>query len=214
MGLQNIAVTMQSAEQALRCAGDRVAHWDHSIAPRSIKPQGPQTGVFMTFFCKSCGKEHDSLPEPAYQRPDDVWALSPEERAKRVSGGNDLCSLRGDASGGKERFFLRGVVPIQVPELDDTWAIGIWVEVSESDFHRYRELFSVNAASEPRFPGVIANAAKGFADVLGAWVSVQLGSETQRPTFWFPPKSECSLGRLQQAGITLEEIHALLGQFD
>ncbi|MBK8284907.1 MAG: DUF2199 domain-containing protein [Ahniella sp.] len=50
----------------------------------------------MPFLCTSCGKKHDSLPEPAYQRPDDVWALSADERALRVTGGNDLCSLAGE----------------------------------------------------------------------------------------------------------------------
>jgi hypothetical protein len=167
----------------------------------------------MSFNCSSCGKEHDSLPEPAYQRPDDVWALSEEENARRVAGGNDLCSIHEDRPGDPVRFFIRGTIPMWVPELSDSWAVGVWAEVSESDFHRYRSLYDSDASHEPRFEGTIANAVRGFPDTLGASVWVQLGNETQRPTFSFSPESTCSLARLQDSGISLDQIHTVVGHF-
>jgi len=168
----------------------------------------------MTFTCKSCGKEHDGLPELGYQRPDVVWALDVVARTRRVDGGNDLCVLRDEAPGGAPRFFIRGTIPLPAPEIDDDWAVGVWAEIAEPDYQRCVELYDHDACGEPRFPGTVANAPKGFEDALGARVLVQLGTETQRPTFWFPLGAGCSLAKLQRSGITLERIHDVIGHFD
>lgn len=168
----------------------------------------------MAFLCTSCGKEHETLPEPGYQRPDAVWQLDVLERARRVVGGNDFCSLHDEALLQPVRFFIRGTIPLPVPEIEDSWSIGVWAEVSESDFHRYCELYDSDASREPRFPGRVANAAKGFEDALGSEVHVQLGTETQRPTLWFPASAACSLSQLQSSGITLARIHSVLGSFE
>ena len=168
----------------------------------------------MAFLCTSCGKEHDTLPEPAYRRPDDVWALSAEEKAVRVTGGNDFCSLAGEGAMDLVRYFIRGRVQLAVPEIGDNWSVGVWAEVAESSFHRYRELYDSDASGEPRFSGVLANAAKGFEDAFRSQKSVQLGNETQRPTFWFTRGCNSSLGQLQQSGVTLERIHSVLGGFE
>jgi hypothetical protein len=168
----------------------------------------------MTFHCTSCGKEHETLPEPGYQRPDAVWQLNVLERARRVAGGNDFCSLHGEAQAQPVRFFLRGTIPLPVPEIEDSWSVGVWVEVSEADFQRYRVLYDSDASREPQFLGRIANAAKGFEDAFGADVLVQLGTENERPTLWFPAGARCSLSQLQSAGITLARIHSVLGSFE
>ena len=167
----------------------------------------------MSYVCTSCGKEHDSLPEPAYKRPDAVWAVSEDERPARVVGGNDLCSLHGGRPSDPVQYFVRGVIPLRVPELNDSWAIGVWVQVAESHFRLYHSLYNADASGESRFEGTIANSVKGFPDTLGATVWIQLGNEAQRPTFWFPPESQCSLARLQESGISVHQVHSVVGHF-
>ncbi len=131
----------------------------------------------------------------------------------RASGNDDLCILRGERSEEPIRHFIRGIIPIRIQDVDDTWAIGAWVEVSKQHFQRYRELYDADASEEPRFVGRVANAIKGFDGVLGAEVAVQLGDETQRPTLWFPEDSTQELACVQVSGVTMEQIHAIFGDF-
>ena len=168
----------------------------------------------MTFLCASCGKEHESLPEPSYQRPDGVWELTDERKKRLVRGGSDLCTLSGDGPNDPTRHFIRGVIPFPVPEIEDTWAVGVWVEVSEENFRRYSDLYDTDASNEPMFPGYVANALNGFDGLLGRDVMVRLGTETQRPTFWVSSDLDDELHRLQEGGIGLARIHSVLGSFE
>jgi len=165
----------------------------------------------MTFRCSHCGKDHDSLPEPSYQRPDDVWSLAPPERAHRVVGGDDFCVLSGVDSQEASRHFVRGIIPLPIVGVDDTWALVVWVEVAEADFERYKHLYNEDASSESAFPGVVANAPKCFEDALGADVMIRLRTATQRPTFWFAVEATNPLAERQRTGITLEQIHQVVG---
>ena len=130
----------------------------------------------MTFLCTHCGKGTTHC-ELSYQRPDDVWSLSPSEKAQRVSGGNDLCVLTGVTSDEAPRHFIRGVIPLPMVGVDD--GVGVWVEVSARDFVRYKHLYDKDASQEPGFSGVVANAPNSFEDTLGADVMVQLGTGSE-----------------------------------
>jgi hypothetical protein len=165
----------------------------------------------MPFICNACGEEHDSLPEPAYQRPDIIWALNANGMEDRASGNDDWFVLAGDSAADPDRFFIRGTIPVQVIDLVDDWALGVWAEVDEFHFQRYGEFYSADGSNVARFPGTIANSVLGFEAALGEPVMIQLGDETQRPTFWLPASSECELARLQASGITLQRIHAVFG---
>ena len=72
-------------------------------------------------------------------------------------------------------------------------------------------MYSEDASDQPRFPGVTANSLKCFEVALGNDVMVQLGTATQRPTFWFADNATHSLSQLQREGITLERIHEVVG---
>lgn len=170
----------------------------------------------MPFVCNCCGEEHDSLPEPAYQRPDLVWMLRVAGEEWRTSGDDDHCVLRGRKEGEPTRYFLRGLMPFRVidAEVEGGWAIGAWVEVAEADFTAYRALSEAGRddASCPRFPGRIANQVMRLPGVLDTEVSVQPAGADRRPTLWFPERADHLLARLQAEGIGMEQIHAFVGQ--
>lgn len=168
----------------------------------------------MSFICSCCGNEHDELPEPAYQRPDEVWRLTVDAMKARLSGNNDLCILRGETEDEPSRFFIRGILFMPIAETEQDWAIGAWVEVLGEDFERYQELYDQDAEDEPWFVGKIANAVKSFEDILGAEVAVQLGPASERPTIWFPTDSELELAQYQEHGIPMTRIHDVVGHFE
>lgn len=155
----------------------------------------------MPFVCRCCGEEHDSLPEPAYQRPDLVWMLRVAGEEGRVSGDDDHCVLRGRKHGEPTRYFLRGLLPFRVidAEVEGGWAIGTWVEVAEADFTAYRALSEAGLDDEScaPFPGRIANQVMRLTGVLGTEVSVQPAGADRRATLWFPKQADHLLARLQ-----------------
>lgn len=63
--------------------------------------------------------------------PDDIFALSEEQREVRTKTHSDLCSLD------DKRYFIRGVVYVPVQELGTKFGWGVWAEVSEETFYRY-----------------------------------------------------------------------------
>jgi hypothetical protein len=158
----------------------------------------------MTFKCETCGEEHDNWPpDRGYSRPDEIWAMPPAARNERVNENDDVCELD-DA-----RFFMRGVLFIPVAGLDAPWGLGLWVEVAKADYDRYVELYNEDASGEPPFPGTIANAFPGIPATLGARVQVQLGTDTERPTFRVLDTGS-ELGRAQHEGIDVRRLHELL----
>src|SRR6266536_1990385 len=100
-----------------------------------------------TVRCAVGGKEHPrSHIELSFQRADDVAALSAEERSARVRESPDLCVLD------EKRYFVRTILPLPVENRDDTYCLGVWVEVSLEAFTRIYDLWAdSNQANEPAF---------------------------------------------------------------
>ncbi|MBC7817123.1 MAG: DUF2199 domain-containing protein [Planctomycetaceae bacterium] len=151
------------------------------------------------------------MPELAFQRPDEVWMLEPAEKERRVKDGDDLCILSGTRPAEAARHFIRGLIELPIVGVDDTWAVGVWAEVSKHDYERYEQLYREDATQEPRFRGIVSNSPSGFEDVLGAEVMVQLGTASSRPAFWFVSEPVHSLAELQRNGISLDRIHQVIG---
>src|SRR5688572_33120592 len=86
--------------------------------------------------CPSCGREHPFL-EPAFWRPDDVFAMPAAERGTRVFETNDLCAIApepGATTG--HRHFVRCVLPVHLLDRHDKTQWGLWVEVAEATSNR------------------------------------------------------------------------------
>jgi hypothetical protein len=130
--------------------------------------------------CADCGKVHKRADiELAYKLPDVVHAIDEAGRKRR-------CRFSADAGVLDEaRYFLRGVLPLPVAGRPRPYNIGIWAEVSRDCFARTAQLWTDNnQASEPRFPGTLANSLPNQPETKGLAVLVQLEGATTRPTFF------------------------------
>src|SRR5690348_16900919 len=89
-----------------------------------------------TVRCAHCGKEHprDAL-EITFKRPDAIHAMPKEQRQNDVKETDDYCRTKDG------RFFLRGVLPLQVAERDVPYRMGAWVEVDQSTYGRVYKLW-------------------------------------------------------------------------
>ena len=158
--------------------------------------------------CSSCGEEHpaDEL-ELTFRRPDAIIDLPAEDFLTRVKEDANRATIDG------ERFFLRGTLPLPVPERGSDYAIGIWVEVAPDTFWRVIELWtSEDQADEPPFAATLANQIPLLPPTLGLQVAIKLTGPTTRPEFHVAPV-EHPIYREQTAGITAHRIHEYTALF-
>ncbi len=114
--------------------------------------------------------------EQAFGAPDDVFALSNEEQQKRAEIGRVFVVLDG------ERYFVRCLVPIPVEGYGE-WCPSIWVEVSDDDFQRIKDVWD-----EPeeyrgiQFNGTAANGLEELGLKLSSGSHLKLGvGDTEQP---------------------------------
>ena len=156
-----------------------------------------------TFICSTCGETHEGLPtDHGWKLPDDVWAIPDGERSDKAKFDNDLCQLG-------NRFFIRCVLKLPFNEQPDYYGWGVWVEVEESDFYRYVELYDKDGSSERPVPGAIANAMPGYPPTLGLSVNVQFQSNTSRPTVAVSASTH-PIAAEQSTGIDSQRYHEIL----
>ena len=148
-------------------------------------------------ICSVCGKAHSLDQSELYFRlPDDIFELSEEERTRRCDVSDDVCALD------RERFFIRGLLPLPVKGRTEVYRIGMWAEVSVEVFGRiYQRWTDPDQADEPRLSGTLANQLPLQPQNTHALaVSIQLIGPKSRPEF-FVQAPEHSLHREQTDGI-------------
>ena len=152
--------------------------------------------------CSACREEHpDHELELTFRRPEAIIELPAEDWLTRVKEDADRAAIDG------ERFFLRGTLPLPVPERGTDYAIGIWVEVASDTFWRVAELWtSEDQADEPPFSATLANQIPSLPPTLGLQVAMRLTGPTTRPEFHLAAV-EHPIYREQTAGITPHRIH-------
>ncbi len=152
--------------------------------------------------CGVCGKECTEL-EPAFHRPDALFAVPKAERDARVKQSDDFVSIDDEA------FFIRCVAPIPVKGRDgEPYCWGFWVKVSRERFDEYRRYFSVDPpADHPGFQGTLANQTRLLPPTLGMPVHVHLGRGEHRPRLMLLDE-EHPLTWKQEQGVTEAEVHA------
>lgn len=130
-----------------------------------------------TEHCAVCGKEHPrSALELSFRRPDPIIALSKEEREERCKESDDICVIN------RERYFVRGLLPLPVEGRDRPYRIGIWAEVDEESYQRIHNLWSdENQSSEPPFQATLANDLPNHNNALGLRAQLKLSGPTTRP---------------------------------
>jgi hypothetical protein len=148
--------------------------------------------------CGICGEEHEFL-DPTFRRPEAYVRLDDRMRSENAQADDNLCRI--SFPGEPSRHFVRGVLPVPVPDRPDGLMWGLWAEVSEAAFRRVLELWSApDQSSEPPFDAELANVIPSYRDTLGLPMRVFLTGPTSRPRFEFdanvhhPFVEECQRG--------------------
>lgn len=167
----------------------------------------------MGFVCSFCGETHDEdLLDIRARFPDPVFELSETDRAERVHDAADACIL--DPGSAAPRYFIRGTLEMPIDEIDDTFAYGVWLEVSEPSYHRIGALWSDPAGKEePPFRGFLANELHPYHGTFGLAAELQLRDVEKVPSIRLVRGSH-PLERDQSAGITLARAHELASYAD
>ncbi len=157
-----------------------------------------------SFKCPHCGKSHEGSPtDYGYTVPDVVWSLPKKERDARAKWSDDVCEMG-------ERRFIRCVLSVRFTDREGDFGWGVWVEVERPVFERYLQMYNSDAKSEPAYPATLANQPPAYDSVIGAPVTIQFGTSTERPRVSFPPDSTHVLAIEQEHGITSERYHQIL----
>jgi hypothetical protein len=142
--------------------------------------------------------------EPSFDRPDAYWAIPEAERPQRTLAGKSDCRIR-DLADTERRYFLRVMLPIPVRGEGRHCNWGIWVEVGASDFMRAWDRWDdADQASEPPFPGVLANSIGGYPETVGLAGHVQLTGPTTPPDFTLGGDVDHPFAREQREGVFQE----------
>lgn len=146
--------------------------------------------------CVTCGGIHAiNQSELTFGLPDVVFAISEEERSARCEVSADIVALD------RERFFIRGLLPLEVATRDRPYNLGVWAEVSPSVFGRIYELWSEpDQGQEPRMPGKLANKIPFHPDTCNLAVGIQLTGPSSRPEFYLEAVEHSLYGE-QSCGI-------------
>jgi hypothetical protein len=131
--------------------------------------------------CLTCGKVHPlTESELVFGLPDEIFALSKEDRSARCHISDDICALD------QQRFFVRGLLPLPVHGRAQVYRVGLWAEISAEVFRRILALWSDPAQSdEPRLPGILANQLPLIEEAsAGLPVLIQLTGPKMRPEFY------------------------------
>jgi hypothetical protein len=164
-----------------------------------------EEGATVSYQCETCGREHVGLPmDVASAKPGDYFTIPAGERDRRCFLTSDVCVID------KSRFYLRGVLYVRVVDAEQPFGWGLWAEVSEQSFKRYRALYSADGTEEPPFRGQLSVEDRpGYEKLDGHTVMIQMRTAAERPTFAMAP-SEHLLYREQHNGISLHRVHEIL----
>jgi hypothetical protein len=126
------------------------------------------------FTCSVCGEYHDELLlDIRMALPEPVFELSDDERAERAELGEDSGVYR--EAGGREHYYVRGLLEIPIPSLDRYFGYGTWVEVDGDSYDRLGELWhDERGRDEPPFAGRLANELSPYEGTFGLPAMLQL----------------------------------------
>lgn len=131
----------------------------------------------MHWTCSRCGARHEGVPlDWARDRPD-YWD------GGRTEGdwlSDDLCTWTDDA--GQPSYFIRGVLPIPIPETGKELGYGVWSSLSATSFRRVVERWDEPArVDEPSYFGWLSNQILGYPDTLNLPLDVVVQEIDKRP---------------------------------
>lgn len=130
----------------------------------------------MGFVCSVCGEFHaERMLDIRMSLPDAIYVLDEEARERRAWVGDDFAVLD------DERFFVRGLLEIPIPELDGYFGYGVWTEVSPDDFRelarRWTEPEQASAVD-----AVLANELAPYVATIGLAARLEPVSAVRLPS--------------------------------
>ena len=136
--------------------------------------------------------------EVSFSSPDAYLDIPQDQREERVKLNADFCTID------ESRFFVRGVIPIPVPERDRDYCWGVWAKLTKEDFKIVADTWNDEDVSglDP-LVGVVANAVPEYQDAMGLTLQIHLKSDT-RPFMYIAEESE--FRRDQNSGVTLADL--------
>lgn len=154
-----------------------------------------------TFTCKTCGKEHAGPPLVyGMEAPAWLYTIPEEERRKRAVLTSDQCIID------DKQFFILGRVEIPIIGREETFCWLSWVSLSEQNYDRACELWSVpGRENEPPYFGWLSSALPYEPTTIGLKTRVHTRPVGQRP-FIELERTNHPLAIDQRVGVTFERV--------
>jgi hypothetical protein len=162
-----------------------------------------------TYTCTCCGQTRTGLPELSFDRPIQAHHAEGDPRYEIVGRNSDFCRIRIE---GEEHFWIRGLLPVAIPEAGDTYCLGVWSTLSEPNFRRYVETFDDDQRDLGGMFGYLSNWIPGMPDSVNLELAIVPGEPGQRPWFLLrTPQDPHPLFDLQREGLTADQLFEWIG---
>ncbi len=156
----------------------------------------------MSFVCTTCGQAHDGLPDVAFRWPDPYFDVPEAERASRIKGAPDTCSID------DRDFFIRGIILIPIREQVETFGLGVWVSQKLENFLTYID--NQESSEIGPFFGWLSNTIAFYeADTWAMQTKAHFQGGKMRPLIELAP-CDHPLYRDYSEGITLDRAWAIV----
>lgn len=162
--------------------------------------------VGSTFSCSFCSELHDGPPLGYGTHAPVYWNADFTEQQGNVLG-EEQCVIAG------EHFFVRARLVLPIKDADGEFDWGVWVSLSEANFHRSSALWDKpERVEEPPYFGWLSTALPGYEPTT---VNLKTKLHTQplgeRPLAELEP-TDHPLAVEQRAGITMARVQWLAEQ--
>lgn len=132
--------------------------------------------AIFSFKCSCCGKIHEGSPSFSFQAPDPYIGQAASVK-KSGSLSSDLCHYQ-DRDG--PHYFIRAVLEIPIHAIVEPFLWGIWVSLSEKNYHRYVENYATPVTSDSYF-GWFCNHLPFYESTKGLKTTVHPQTGGNRP---------------------------------
>jgi hypothetical protein len=161
----------------------------------------------VTFYCSSCGEEHDGPPlSYGAAAPAPWYAIPTAERERRTTLDGELCVIDGD------HHFVKGNIRLPIlygPEGIDHFAWTVWVSLSAANFARTKALWHTSGReSEPPYFGWLSTILPGYPSTGNLKTMVHTQPVGERPRIELEP-TDHPLAVEQREGITMARVQEI-----
>lgn len=156
----------------------------------------------MTYVCTCCGETHEDWPAWGYNSPDCYFYLSDAEKTQfQAECDRNTCRI---AYPEQTDYFIRTVLVLPVQGHDVTLEYGVWLSVSEQDYHDYRKHFN-DDDHRAAYVGYLANALPDYPQVYDVIAKAHTQGGSLRPLLELKPDQDHPLVRDFYQGVPFAE---------